>query len=141
MWYRMFDINVKGVYLCAKAFLPYAVNRKHGRMINISSVWGITGASTEVHYSASKAAVIGFTKALAKEAGPSNITVNCIAPGLIQTDMNKDLSDETLNALISQTPMNRIGTPNDIADLALFLASDRAGFITGQVIAVDGGLI
>ena len=114
---------------------------KFGRIINISSMWGVCGASCEVHYSASKAAVIGMTKALAKEVGPSGITVNCIAPGLIDTPMNANLSKETINELCEETPVGRIGTPEDIANAALFLASDSSSFITGQVLGVDGGFI
>lgn len=141
MWDRMFNINIKGAYLCTKAFLPDMINQKHGRVINISSMWGISGASCEVHYSASKAALIGFTKALAKEVGLSGITVNCIAPGVIDTDMNAMLDENAVAELKDCTPMNRIGTPYDIAETALFLASDKASFITGQIISVDGGFI
>jgi len=141
MWDRMFDVNIKSMFLCTKAFLPFMLSRKYGRIINISSMWGICGASMEVHYSASKAAVTGFTKALAKETGPSGVTVNCIAPGLVATDMNKDIDESTLNGLITQTPLNRIGTPEDIANLALFLASEKSGFITGQIISADGGFL
>ena len=117
------------------------IRRKYGRIINVSSIWGISGASCEVHYSASKAAVIGFTRALAKEVGPSGITVNCIAPGVIDTDMNAQLGPQALEALRLETPLGTLGTPEDIARLALFLASDSAGFITGQVIAADGGFL
>ena len=138
---RMFDINVRGVFNCCRAALPYMIHKKHGRIINISSMWGVCGASCEVHYSASKAAVIGMTKALAKEVGPSGITVNCIAPGLIDTPMNANLSKETINELCEETPVGRIGTPEDIANAALFLASDSSSFITGQVLGVDGGFI
>ncbi len=141
MWDRMFAVNVKGAYNCTQAALPHMIHEKCGRIINISSMWGISGASCEVHYSASKAALIGFTKALAKEVGLSGITVNCIAPGVIATDMNKMLSEETLFGLKEETPLDRIGTPEDIADAILFLASDRAKFITGQVLSVDGGFI
>ncbi|HOO26726.1 MAG TPA: SDR family oxidoreductase, partial [Clostridiales bacterium] len=101
--------------------------------------WGIEGASCEVHYSAAKAAIIGMTKALAKELGPSNIQVNCIAPGVIDTKMNEDFSKETLDDLVSNTPLGRLGSPKDIAELILFLADSKADFITGQVIGVDGG--
>lgn len=138
---RMFDINVRGVFNCCRAALPYMIHKKHGRIINISSMWGVCGASCEVHYSASKAAVIGMTKALAKEVGPSGITVNCIAPGLIDTPMNANLSKETINELCEETPVGRIGTPEDVANAALFLASDSSSFITGQVLGVDGGFI
>jgi 3-oxoacyl-[acyl-carrier protein] reductase len=141
MWDRIFNVNVKGTFNCIQAVLPGMIHRKSGKIINISSVWGITGASCEVHYSASKAAVIGLTKALAKEVGLSGITVNCIAPGVIDTDMNSLLDSATINALKEETPLNRIGTADDIAQTALFLASDKAGFITGQIISVNGGFL
>ena len=140
-WDRMFDTNVKGNFLVSKAFIPQMVHRKNGKIINISSVWGICGASCEVHYSASKAAVIGMTKALAKELGPSGITVNCVAPGVIDTDMNAAFSKEDIRALIDETPIERIGSPQDVAETVLFLASDRADFITGQVISPNGGFV
>ena len=141
MWDNMFDINVKGVFNCTQAVLPYMIHNKSGKIINISSMWGISGASCEVHYSAAKAAVIGFTKALAKEVGLSGINVNCIAPGFIMTDMNINCSEETLTELKNETPLNRIGTPENVADAAVFLASEAADFITGQILSVDGGLI
>ncbi|MDE7279170.1 MAG: 3-oxoacyl-ACP reductase FabG [Oscillospiraceae bacterium] len=141
MWDRMFGVNVKGAYNCTQAVLPSMMNVKYGRIVNVSSMWGISGASCEVHYSASKAALIGFTKALAKEVGLSGITVNCIAPGVIETDMNAAISEEVMNTLKEDTPLNRIGTPEDAAEAILFLASDKAGFITGQVLSVDGGFI
>lgn len=125
------------IYLTAQV-APYMISKKDGRIINISSMWGIDGASCEVVYSSAKAGLIGFTKALAKELGNSNITVNCIAPGLIDTDMNKNLDKETIKALIADNPMNRIGKTEDIAELTYFLASDKASFITGQVIKVAG---
>ena len=138
---RMFNVNVKGVFNCCKAVLPFMIHEKYGRIINISSMWGVCGASCEVHYSASKAAVIGLTKALAKEVGPSGITVNCIAPGLIDTPMNGNLSPETIAELCDETPVLRIGTPQDVAQAVFFLAQDGASFITGQVLGVDGGFI
>ena len=141
MWDRMFDVNVKGTYLCTQTALPNMIHEKWGRVINISSMWGISGASCEVHYSASKAALIGFTKALAKEVGLSGITVNCIAPGVIDTPMNGHLSQDIIEELKNGTPINRIGTPEDVAEAILFLASDRSSFITGQVLSVDGGFI
>ncbi|MDD6021507.1 MAG: SDR family NAD(P)-dependent oxidoreductase [Acutalibacteraceae bacterium] len=137
---RMFGVNAKGSFNCAREVSKIMLRNHSGRIINISSMWGTVGGSMEVHYSASKAAVIGLTKALARELGPSGITVNCIAPGVIDTDMNRSHSDETVRALIESTPMMRLGTPDDIAYLALFLASDEAGFITAQVIGADGGI-
>ena len=141
MWDRMFDVNVKGAYNCTQAALPSMIHEKYGRIVNVSSMWGISGASCEVHYSASKAALIGFTKALAKEVGLSRITVNCIAPGVIGTDMNSAIPKEIMETLKADTPLNRIGTPEDAAEAIFFLASDKAGFITGQVLSVDGGFI
>ncbi len=140
-WDRMFAVNVKGAYNCTQAALSSMIHEKYGRIINVSSMWGISGASCEVHYSASKAALIGFTKALAKEVGLSGITVNCIAPGVIGTDMNSAISGEILEELKENTPINRIGTPEDVAAAILFLASDKASFITGQTLSVDGGFI
>ncbi len=137
---RLFDINYFGTAVCCKYALPYMISKKQGRIINISSVWGVTGASCEAHYSASKAAVTGLTKALAKETAESGITVNCIAPGVINTDMNGNLSGEELNALIGDIPLKRIGEPSEVASLALFLASKNAGYITGQVININGGM-
>ncbi len=141
MWDRMFAVNVKGAYNCTQSVLPDMIHSKYGRIINISSMWGISGASCEVHYSAAKAAVIGFTKALAKEEGLSGITVNCVAPGVIDTDMNRHLSREDIACLKENTPVGKIGAPEDIAEAILFLASEKASFITGQVLSVDGGFI
>ncbi len=138
---RLWGINVGGVFNCTKAVLPHMINKKQGRIINISSMWGQVGASCEVHYSASKAAVIGFTKALAKEVGLSGINVNCIAPGVIMTDMNKCYDEETLECLRVETPLERLGTPEDVAEMTAFLASDKSSFITGQIIGVNGGFI
>ena len=139
-WDKLFAVNVRGMFNCTKAALDSMITRQNGKIINISSVWGITGGSCEVAYSASKAAVIGFTKALAKETAPSRITVNCIAPGVIKTDMNAHLSEQDYAALKEETPLGRIGTPQDIAGAMLFLASPAADFITGQVITADGGI-
>ncbi len=136
-WDRMFDINVKGVFNATQAVLPQMLKHKSGKIINISSMWGVVGAATEVHYSAAKAAVIGFTKALAKELGPSGIAVNCIAPGVIDTDMNACLTESDKNDIIQSTPLGKIGSCEDIAKLALFLSGDS--FITGQIITSDGG--
>ncbi|WP_024831419.1 elongation factor P 5-aminopentanone reductase [Ruminiclostridium josui] len=140
-WDRMFDINVKGMFYCCKAVLPHMIRSKWGKIVNISSIWGLTGASCEVHYSASKAAVIGLTRALAKEVGPSNIQVNCVAPGVIDTDMNSELDAQTLDELKEQTPLGIIGTGTDIAETVFFLTSDSAKFITGQVISPNGGFL
>lgn len=140
-WDRMMGVNVKGLYNTCHALVPQMVSRKYGRIINISSMWGIAGASCEVAYSASKAAVIGFTKALAKELGPSGITVNCVAPGVIDTEMNAGLGVETLEALRNDIPLDRIGSTADVAGAVAFLASEKASYITGQVLRVDGGIL
>ena len=140
-WRDMFLTNVDGAFLYSKEVLPKMINDKWGRIINISSMWGIVGSSCEVHYSATKAALIGMTKALAKEVGPSGITVNAIAPGLIDTDMNASLTEEDIKEVVDSTPAMRIGVPEDVANAALFLAGDGASFITGDVINVSGGLI
>ncbi|MBQ6601367.1 MAG: SDR family NAD(P)-dependent oxidoreductase [Clostridia bacterium] len=137
---ELFDLNLMSALSLTKEILPSMISRHSGRIINISSMWGISGASCEVHYSASKAALIGFTKALAKEVGPSGITVNCIAPGFIDTKMNSHLDEDSVREIIEATPMMRKGTGDDVAALALFLAGDEAGFITGQIISVDGGI-
>ena len=138
---NIFEVNVKGAFNCTKAVLPSMINRKNGRIVNISSMWGICGASCEVHYSASKAALIGFTKALAKEVGPSSINVNCVAPGLIDTKMNSKINEDDIKAFIEEIPLMRIGTPLDVAKTVYFLCSDGADYITGQTISVDGGII
>ena len=140
-WDRMFQVDVKGVFLCAQAVLPGMIRRKRGKIINISSMWGQVGASCEVHYSAAKGAVIAFTKALAQEVGPSHIQVNCVAPGVIATEMNGALPPEALDALREETPLGVIGQPGDIAEAVWFLASPQADFITGQVLAPNGGLV
>jgi len=140
-WNNMLAVNLTGAFLYTKAVLPDMIAKKAGRIINITSMWGIVGSSCEVHYSAAKAGLIGMTKALAKELGPSGITVNAIAPGVIDTEMNKMLSDADREALIDETPLMKFGTPEDVANAALFLASDRASFITGEVINLSGGFI
>ncbi len=137
----VFGVNTLGTVNCSRAVLPCMIRRKSGRIINISSMWGVSGASCEVLYSASKAAVIGFTKALAKEVGPSSVTVNCIAPGVINTKMNKNLTDADMAVLSDETPLCRIGEPEEVAQAVVFLASDKASFITGQILGVDGGFI
>lgn len=140
-WDNIFNVNVRGAFYCIREFIPEMISRKYGNIINIASMWGETGASCETAYSASKSALIGMTKALAKEVGPSGIRVNCISPGVIDTDMNSVHSEETMLALRDETPLGRIGHPSDIAQLALFLASDDAGFITGQVVGCNGGFL
>ncbi len=140
-WRRIFAVNTDSMFYCCKAAIPHMIHQKSGRIINISSIWGVTGASCEVPYSASKAAVIGFTKALAKELGPSGICVNCVAPGVIDTDMNSALSPDDIEALREETPLEAIGTPWDIANAIAFLASPESGFITGQVLGVNGGFL
>ncbi len=138
-WQDLFSINVDGLNQLTCLLLPAMIERKSGKIINVSSVWGNVGASMEVCYSATKSALIGYTKALAKEVGPSGITVNCICPGVIDTSMNNRFSEAEMAQLIDSTPLMRIGKPKDVADLVSFLASEKADFITGQVITVDGG--
>jgi 3-oxoacyl-[acyl-carrier protein] reductase len=140
-WDRIIAVNLKSVFLCSQAVLRQMIPAKRGKIINIASIWGLVGASCEVPYSATKAGVIGFTKALAKEVGPSGIQVNCIAPGVITTDMLAEYSEADLQALRDQTPLGRLGTPAEIAACALFLASPAADFLTGQVISPNGGLV
>ena len=140
-WDRMMNINCKSVFLCTKEVLPDMISEKRGVIVNISSMWGQVGASCEVHYSASKAAVIGMTKALAKEVGPSNIRVNCVAPGVIETDMMAGFSESVKKELAEDTPLMRLGTPEDVAEVVRFLASDAAAFLTGQIIGANGGFV
>ena len=138
-WDRMFKYNVKSAFLVTKAFLPDMILRKNGSIINISSIWGETGASMEVHYSASKAAVIGMTKALAKELAPSGIRVNCVCPGYVDTDMNKRFGKEVVEEISGEIPLGRIALPDEIAKSVYFLATESASYITGQIIGVNGG--
>ena len=146
-WDEMVNVNLKGVFNCSQSVLKHMIRQKNGKIINISSIWGMVGASCEVHYSAAKAGVIGLTKALAKELGPSNIQVNCIAPGIIETDMMSTFSEDELNELNElnelkdETPLMRLGKTKDIAACALYLASENADFITGQVISPNGGFV
>ena len=135
------NINLKGAMNCARAVLPEMIKAKSGNIINISSMWGQCGASCEVDYSASKAGLIGFTKALAKEVAPSGIRVNCIAPGFIMTEMNKRFSVEELEMIREDIPLGIFGTPNHVAEAVSFMASDRSEYITGQVVAVNGGMV
>lgn len=140
-WDRMMDVHVKGMFHCCQCVLPFMIKNKQGKIINISSIWGMTGASCEVHYSAAKAAVIGFTKALAKELGPSNIQVNCVAPGIIDSDMNADLDEFERDKLMQDTPLMRFGTPAEVAHAVFYLSSEQANFLTGQVISPNGGFV
>ncbi|QJA08452.1 SDR family oxidoreductase [Romboutsia sp. CE17] len=140
-WHEVMNVNLNSVFYVTKKALQYMIPEMNGKIINISSIWGIAGGSYEVHYSASKAAIIGMTKALAKELGPSNINVNCIAPGVIKTDMLNNINEDTIDMLRDETPLMRLGTPEDIARCALFLASEGGDFITGQVISPNGGFV
>ncbi len=140
-WNTMISVNLSGVFYCCRAALPYMIKKQHGRIINISSMWGQVGGSCEVHYSAAKAGIIGLTKALAMEEGLSGITVNCIAPGVIATEMNSHLSEQDISALKDETPTGTIGTPSDVANAVFFLASESASFITGQTLGVNGGFV
>lgn len=141
-WRTMLGTDLDGVFNCTQEALKRFMLPAHkGVILNISSMWGQVGASCEAHYSAAKAGVIGLTKALAKELGLSSIRVNCIAPGVVMTDMMKDFDDQTIRDLKEETPLNVLGTPKDIADAAVFLCSDRAKFITGQVLGVNGGFV
>jgi 3-oxoacyl-[acyl-carrier protein] reductase len=140
-WNDVISSNLSSAFLMCRQLVPHFVSKKSGKIINISSMWGKTGASCEVAYSASKAGLDGFTKALAKELAPSNITVNAIAPGVINTDMLSSFSEDDINVLKDMTPLGRLGTGIDVARAALFLASDSADFITGEIINVNGGFV
>lgn len=137
----MFAVHAGGAFHTIQAVLPHMLHEKSGGIVNISSIWGLRGAACEVAYAASKAAVIGLTRSLAAELAPSGIRVNCIAPGVIATDMAAELGESTLSMLREQTPMGRLGRPEDIAEAAAFLLREDASFITGQVLTVDGGFI
>lgn len=141
-WNKLFAVNIGGMFNTISAVLPQMIHEKNGSIVNISSIWGICGASCEVHYSASKAAVIGATKALAKELAPSNIRVNCVAPGVIDTDMNSNLSHEDFENLKEETPLGKIGLSEDVAKAIFFLASNELSpFTTGQILSPNGGFI
>lgn len=140
-WQRMLDVNLSGAFHLCQLALPGMIRRKYGRILTVSSMWGQTGGSCEVHYSAAKAGLIGLTKALAKEEGPSGITVNCVAPGVIDTDMMASFGPEDKAALAEETPVGRLGSADEVAGLLVFLAGEKAGYITGQVFGVNGGLV
>ena len=140
-WDHMFDVNVKGMYRTIQAVLPMMMQEQRGSIVTVSSIWGQTGGSCEVHYSASKAAVIGMTKALAKELGLSGIRVNCVSPGVIDTDMNRMHGEEVMQELAEETPLGRIGTPEETAQAIYWLASEQSSFVTGQVLGVNGGFL
>lgn len=140
-WRRMMAVHVDSVFYTCRAVLPGMIARQSGSIVNISSMWGVVGASCEVPYSTAKAAVIGFTKALAKEVGPSGITVNCVAPGVIDTDMCAGFDEQTRTELAEETPLCRLGTAADVAKAVAFLLSEEAAFITGQTLGVNGGFI
>lgn len=140
-WDNLFTVNIKSAYLINNFALKSMISNGKGKIVNVSSIWGISGASMEVAYSASKSAIIGYTKALAKEVAPSGVNVNCVCPGVIDTKMNSRLSDSELYEIKEQTPIGRLGTPEEVAELIWFLASDKSDFITGQIITVDGGFI
>ena len=138
-WDNLFSINMKSAFIITNAFIGGMVEKQCGKIVNVSSIWGNVGASMEVCYSASKAALIGYSKALAKELAPSHITVNCVCPGVIDTPINARFSDEEMQDLKEQTPLGRIGKAEEVAELISFLCSNKADFITGQVITCDGG--
>ncbi len=138
-WQNMINTNLGSVFYTSRAATLFMVSKKSGSIVNISSIWGETGGSCEVHYSAAKAGVIGLTKALSKELAPSGITVNCVCPGVIRTDMLSTFSEEDLKALADEIPVMRLGSPKDVADAVFYLATN-SGFVTGQVLGVNGGM-
>lgn len=140
-WDGLFGVHVRGAFLTTRAFLQGMISQKSGSILYISSMWGQTGASCEAAYSACKAALIGLSKALAKEAGPSGVRVNCLCPGVIQTDMLREYDEDALNALKEETPLLRLGTPRDVAQAAFFLCGGDSSFITGQALGVNGGFV
>lgn len=140
-WERLFGVNVKGVFNCSKRAVSNMLKNQNGSIVNISSIWGITGGSCESHYSATKAAVIGYTKALAKELGPSGIRVNCVAPGAVDTEMNSRFSKEDMEEVAEESALGYIGKPEEIAEAVFFAASEKASYMTGAVINVNGGSV
>lgn len=141
LWHRYFSVNVDGAFHTIQAVLPHMLREHEGCIVNISSMWGLRGASCEVTYSATKAALIGLTRSLAAELAPTHIRVNCVAPGVIKTDMLFALPDGVLPQLAEETPLRRLGVPEDIAHAVAYLADEKASFVTGQVLTVDGGFI
>ena len=138
-WHEMLGVHLDGAFYCTRAVLPFMISQKSGSIVNVTSMWGVTGASCEVSYSTAKAGLIGFTRALAKEVGPSGIRVNAVAPGLIQTPMNAGIDDEVIQSLCEETPLGRAGQPEDVAEAVWFMA--HAAYITGEVLNVNGGLV
>lgn len=141
MWQKMISVNLSGAFYCSREAVKQMLKNKEGKIVNVTSMWGEVGAAMEVHYSASKAGLIGLTKALAKEVGLSGITVNAVSPGVIKTDMLADFSSQELDLLKDETPLNKIGEPTDVANAVAFLLSGSADFITGQVLGVNGGFV
>ncbi|MBP2001052.1 3-oxoacyl-[acyl-carrier protein] reductase [Paenibacillus shirakamiensis] len=139
LWDEVINVNLKGVFLCTQAFMPYMIRQRYGRIINVSSIWGVSGASCEVAYSAAKGGVNAFTKALAKEIAPSAVTVNAVAPGAVQTDMMNSFEEAELHRLKEDIPAGRLAVPHEIASLVYFLALPESGYITGQIISPNGG--
>ena len=139
-WDAVINVNLRGAYICTKTALPHMIRRRRGRIVNISSIVGVSGNPGQANYAASKAGLIGFTKAVAREVASRNITVNAVAPGYITTTMVQQLSDEVQKRILDKVPMARFGTPEDVAETVVFLCTDSAGYITGQVIGIDGGL-
>lgn len=140
-WQKMLNVNLSSAFYLSQCAAPYMIKNQKGAIVNISSMWGVAGASCEVAYSAAKAGLIGMTKALARELGPSGIRVNCVAPGVIDTEMNAMHSEDTMTLLAEETPLCRIGKPEEVATAVYFLASEEASFITGQTLCVDGGFL
>jgi len=140
-WDQVLDVNLRGAFLCTRSVMPYLIRQRQGRIINIASVVGISGNPGQANYAASKAGLIGFTKAVAREVAARQVTVNALAPGFITTGMVEQLSEETQKQILSRIPMGRFGTAEDVAEAVVFLCSDGAGYITGQVLTIDGGLI